>query len=45
MANPNLRFFDSESNDLNLLYNSDTNIEDPNLNVFKSSPTPLTVIC
>ena len=26
MANPNLRFFDSESNDLNLLYNSDTNI-------------------
>jgi hypothetical protein len=26
MANQNLRFFDSESNDLNLLYNSDTNI-------------------
>jgi len=26
MANPNLRFFDSESNDLNLLYNSDTDI-------------------
>lgn len=26
MANPNLRFFDSESNDLNLLYNSETNI-------------------
>jgi len=26
MAYPNLRFFDSESNDLNLLYNSDTNI-------------------
>lgn len=26
MANQNLRFFDSESNDLNLLYNSDTDI-------------------
>jgi hypothetical protein len=26
MANQNLRFFDSESNDLNLLYNSETNI-------------------
>ena len=26
MANQNLRFFDSESNDLNLLYNSDTEI-------------------
>lgn len=26
MANQNLRFFDSESNDLNLLYNSTTNI-------------------
>jgi hypothetical protein len=26
MANLNLRFFDSESNDLNLLYNSDTNV-------------------
>ena len=26
MANLNLRFFDSESNDLNLLYNSETNI-------------------